>query len=386
MGATARPELPPWALSAIPLPPNRVPRFYRGGASIETFRGVTEPHDGDRPEDWVGSVTPAWVPPGTAPSGDGLSPLEGGGRLRDLLDEAPEALAGAGVVAAAGATTALLVKLLDAAIRLPVHCHPTRPFAQRVLGSPFGKTEAWIILGTRQVPGEEPPHVRLGFRRDVPAAELRSWIADQRSTELLEAMHRRPLVVGETWLVPAGMPHAIGAGVFLVELQEPTDFSIVAETAGYPIDPADASLHKGWDVMLDSFDRRGYSDAEIDALRTAETPGSGTTTSPYVAPLLTAAADPFFRAFRLRLPPTTRAAWPCRDAFGVAVVIGGAGELRTPGARTLLRAGDTVAVPAAAAGATAVISSDGLELIACLAPDAAALAADVAPGPTPSPT
>ena len=62
-----------------------------------------------------------------------------------------------------GSTTGLLVKLLDARERLPVHCHPTRQFARDVLGSPFGKAEAWIVVATRQVPGAEPPNVRVGF-------------------------------------------------------------------------------------------------------------------------------------------------------------------------------------------------------------------------------
>lgn len=70
-----------------------------------------------------------------------------------------------------------------------------------------------------------------------------------------------------SWLVPAGVPHAIGAGVFLVELQEPSDLSVVAETGGFPIDPADASLGRGWDGMIDCFDRRGWTDTALDGHR-----------------------------------------------------------------------------------------------------------------------
>ena len=40
----------------VVLPPNAVPRFYRGGPAMAAFRG-SEPV-GDRvPEDWVGSMT-----------------------------------------------------------------------------------------------------------------------------------------------------------------------------------------------------------------------------------------------------------------------------------------------------------------------------------------
>jgi hypothetical protein len=40
-------------------------------------------------------------------------------------------------------------------------------------------------------------------------------------------------------LVPAGTPHAIGAGVLLVELQEPTDLSVLLEWAGFAAGPGE---------------------------------------------------------------------------------------------------------------------------------------------------
>ncbi len=41
---------------------------------------------------------------------------------------------------------------------------------------------------------------------------------------------------------------------------EPSDFSILAETAGLPIDREDAHPGLGWDVMLDAFDREGHDE------------------------------------------------------------------------------------------------------------------------------
>ena len=136
-------------------------------------------------------------------------------------------------------TVGVLVKLLDPAERLPVHAHPTRAFARQHLDSFFGKTEAWIILATRATADGPAPALRLGFRRDVAPEELRAWIDEERSEALLDAMHEVPARAGDAWLVPAGTPHAIGAGVFIAEVQEPTDFSIVAETRGFPIDRRD---------------------------------------------------------------------------------------------------------------------------------------------------
>ena len=73
----------------------------------------------------------------------------------------PENWLGATHVATFGADTALLVKLLDAGQRLPVHCHPSNEFAAAHLDSRYGKTEAWIVVGTT---GADPT-VHIGFTR-----------------------------------------------------------------------------------------------------------------------------------------------------------------------------------------------------------------------------
>ena len=122
------------------LPPNQFHRFYKGGARIDALRGVPEGEDG-RPEDWVGSTATSW-----GSETEGLSRLEDGTVLKDAIDADPEAFLGPDHVAHYGADPALLVKLLDAGERLPVHYHPGRPFAKEHLGLRYGKTESWLIL------------------------------------------------------------------------------------------------------------------------------------------------------------------------------------------------------------------------------------------------
>lgn len=205
----------------IALTPNRIPRFYRGGRLLGGFLGLPDAADDDRPEDWVGSATRTWTRPGEPASPLGPSGVTVGSErlsLVEVLAREPEALIGP----ARGRSLGLLVKLLDAGERLPVHCHPTRAAASKLLGSPFGKTEAWLILGTRD---EEPaPRVWAGFRSDVAPDLLRSWIDKQDTKALLQALVEHPVRTGDVFLIPGGVPHAIGAGVFLLELQEPTDF------------------------------------------------------------------------------------------------------------------------------------------------------------------
>ncbi len=355
----------PW-----PLLPNRVSRFYRGGLLLDRFRGAPAPADTNEPEDWVGSATRAWTRPGDPATDEGLGKAEVAGRATsvvELLATDPVAVAGS-PFAAIGGTTGVLVKLLDAAIRLPVHAHPTRHFARTHLGSAFGKAEAWIVLDTRQIPGEPPPHVRLGFRRPVGRDELGRWIDDEATEPLIDALHVRETRPGDVWFVPAGTPHAIGAGVFILEIQEPTDFSIVAETRGFPIDPEDAHLGLGWNLTLDAIDRHALTGDDLDALRGHEL-REGATGSGRAA-LLPAAAEPFFRAEWIRAAGG-EAPWhdaaPGSDAptLAIAVVIAGTGSVRTGGGQISVARGDAFAVEAAALPSLELASDDGLEVIVC---------------------
>lgn len=332
----------------VPLPANQpADRFYAGGARIAAFRGPGgHPAAGDHvPEDWVGSTTTLF---GEAELG--RTRLPDGRLLADAVAADPTAWLGPEHVARYGADAGLLVKLLDAGERLPVHAHPDVAFAARRLGLAHGKTEAWVALAAAPV--------HLGFRRDVDAAELREWVDRQDTAGMLDAMHVLDLEPGDAVLVPAGLPHAIGAGAFVVELQEPTDLSILVEWDGFAIDGAAAGhLGLGFDVALAALDRRGRSAAEVAALRGARAGDDGD---------LLPAAAPFFRVERLR----GAGGWD--PGFAVVVAVAGSGALvAAGGGRTPVSAGSTVLVPWSAgplrvepdAGAT-------LEVLRCRPPAA----------------
>ena len=309
------------------LAPTRVYRFYRGGALLGRLRGEDE-LDGEFPEDWVGSVTTAANPGRDEPEA-GLSRLADGRLLRDAIADDPDAWLGREHVARYGTSTGLLVKLLDAAERLPVHAHPDRAFARGRFGSPFGKTEAWVVIATRR----ETADLWVGLRDDVDPGRYRDWIERQARDELLGSLNHLTVTVGDVVYVPAGVPHAIGAGILIAELQEPTDYSVVCEWAGYPIDPADAHLGLGWDVALDALDLRRHE--------------------PVLGLREDAAA--FFWADDVPEPA---------GRFGVLLVVEGEGELGGQPAR----AGDVFALPARAKPFAVV---GDVRVLRCLAPRSA---------------
>jgi mannose-6-phosphate isomerase len=339
----------------IALRPNRIPRFYRGGRLLNELRGQAGEFDDDRPEDWVGSATRTWTSPGQPSTDLGLSTVEVGGRsvsLLQVLDADPVSLIGEALLERAGPTLGLLVKLLDAGERLPVHCHPTRDAASRLLGSPFGKTEAWLILRVRD---GSSPRVWAGFRDGVSHDQLREWIDRQDTDALLGSLVEHAVAPGDAILIPAGTPHAIGAGVFLLELQEPTDFSVVAETRGFPITSADATLGLGWDAAIGFF----QTDAIDDPSQTPTALGAGLTN------LLGAGADPFFRALRMDVSGET--GLDLEPSFVIGVVVNGSGEIRGTSTTLEVQRGSSFALPAVALPA-ARVAGDGLELVLCLPP------------------
>jgi len=236
---------------AQPLISTRVRRFYRGGALLGRLHGETE-SDGFAPEEWIGSTTRARNPGGA--EDEGLARLADGRLLRDAVEADPLAWLGEPHLRRFGPSTGLLLKLLDAAERLPVHAHPDRRFAREHLGSQFGKTEAWIVLATR----EKSAEVWVGLREEVEPRPYLEWIRDQDVERLLSSLNPLSVRAGDVVFVPAGVPHAIGPGILLAELQEPTDFSLLCEWRGFPIEPEDSHLGLGWEVALGALDLRSH--------------------------------------------------------------------------------------------------------------------------------
>jgi mannose-6-phosphate isomerase len=314
------------------LPPNQFHRFYKGGARIDALRGEPEGEDG-RPEDWVGSTATSWGS-GT----EGLSRLQDGTVLKTAIEADPEPFLGPEHVAKYGADPALLVKLLDAGERLPVHYHPGRAFAREHLGFRYGKTESWIILEAD--PGAA---VHVGLKEPLEPETARRWIEEQDAEAMLHALHEVPVAAGDAVLVPAGTLHAIGGGILLLELQEPTDLSVLVEWKRFGVDSGPEHLELGWETALQALDREPIDPAALTTARNG---------------LLPQEADPYFRAARLHVGDTLD------QSFSIVLVTVGEGEV----GGVPVKRGSTVLVPHAAGA----VETAGVEGIRCLGPDPAA--------------
>lgn len=399
------------------LPPNRVWRTYPGGRTLDALAGAPAPTDTHFAEDWIASTTVAKNPPGTPPYSPPpptdadpasrpstlnvqLSTAPGISRVllgldptphdfAALLASDPEYFLGAAHVARFGAQPQLLVKFLDSGTRLHFQVHPTRDFAQRLLGAPSGKTEAYYVLAVRDAPAAAAPpssvlqpstlnfqparreatgYIYVGFQRPPAPAQLRDWIVSQDIAAIEACFDRIPVRPGDTFIIPGGTPHALGAGVFMVEIQEPSDLVVrfEFERAGYVLPEASRFMGRDVDFGLTVFNFSPLDAAALDTRvrcrpRRLRTFGSGS----FREELIGAAQTDCFRVLR-----TTLAGPVVKDETSAVIAIVTRGTvMATVGPVThRLRPFDKVFVPAALGPVTYTPESGAAELLECLPP------------------
>ncbi|KFY32660.1 hypothetical protein V495_08847 [Pseudogymnoascus sp. VKM F-4514 (FW-929)] len=308
-------------MAPILLPSNQPQdRFYRGGAQISAFR--SEASCGPRqPEDWVASTTSCR---GCQPSKIGMTTLPDGRLLDDIIRADPKHWLGEEHIKSHGVDTKLLLKLLDAGQRLPVHAHPHACWAKKHVGTSHGKAEAWYIL----TPGE----IYLGLKEDVTSEELLEIVNTQNIEAILLKMHRISVQPHQVVYVPPGTLHAIGQGILLVELQEPEDLSILVEWKGFEINgEKDGHLGLGFPIALTAVDRQARSREYITGLVTTASHGS----------VVANEADEYFSLERVPVTGIQRS----RRGFAIVVVLDGDLTMVAGNGHLVLKKGSTAVVP-----------------------------------------
>ncbi len=236
----------------------RVWRTYMGGKRIDEWRGRSGGSDSHFPEDWIASTVTA-SNPGREAISEGLSRVQnlpGQPELITLLKQDPEGWFGTAHAEKFGSTLGILIKMIDAGERLTIQVHPDKEYAKQVFQSDYGKTEAWYILG-----GEDAC-IYFGFKPGVTRQRWKELFDQQDIIGMLDCLHRIPVKPGDSYLICGGVPHAIGQGCFLVEVQEPTDYTMRTEL----VTPGGLHIHLnqchqgvGFEKMLDCFHYEGLS-------------------------------------------------------------------------------------------------------------------------------
>ncbi len=176
-----------------------------GGTDLEAIYGE-QPAAGDEP------FGEAWIAHADSRIASGSM---AGERLSALLETNPSWWLGASTDSA----MPVLIKILDARERLSIQVHPDDAYArmrhpERV---DTGKTETWRVLSC-----DDSATVYWGFSRRVTEEMVRHAIANHELPTLLRQL---PVRAGDVIHNPAGTVHAIGAGIQIFEVQQPSDLT-----------------------------------------------------------------------------------------------------------------------------------------------------------------
>jgi mannose-6-phosphate isomerase len=360
-------DIDSFSFGPLKLKYTRVFRNFTGGFLLDQFQKNQNPLDGKLPEEWVASTVEARNDNYVA--NEGLSQVEDDASrefLRDIVNQNPEAFLGKDHFKKYSANTSVLVKLIDSCSRLYLQVHPDGSFAKEVFGCNFGKTEAWYIIGGRAINGREP-YVLLGFKEGMTKEKWKLMFEKQDIEGMVNSLHCFPVSPGDIFFIESGVPHAIGSGCFLIEVQEPTDYTFrVERTTPEGKKLPDSFCHQGagFDKMLDSFHYDTYTRDEI-------------LKKWHLKPFLLEIQDggtksciidsPYFSMKKLSLTGSFHD--NKGDVFAVAVILSGQGNLSWAGGNMAIGQADELFLPAGLKDMEwQSINDQKLEIILCYPP------------------
>ena len=139
-----------------------------------------------------------------------------GTNLKDLIINHEADFLGAHNFKHFGHNFPLLIKFLDAKTDLSVQVHPDNEMAKTHHDS-FGKTEMWYIMDS-----DKDANIVLGLKDKNTNPEVLNHITSKN----VETVFNREIVKkGDSFFIPAGKIHAIGAGVLAAEIQQTSDIT-----------------------------------------------------------------------------------------------------------------------------------------------------------------
>jgi mannose-6-phosphate isomerase len=272
----------------------------------------------------AGSIGEGWMigehPNGTTAVADGAL---AGMRLDELRERFGAEWLGAKGISAKTGRFPLLIKLLDCSDDLSVQVHPNDHY-ERLSEGELGKTEMWYVLDAK--PGAK---IIYGLRDGVDRATLAEAIAENRIMDCLHEVDAKP---GDTFYIPAGTVHALGAGVLVAEIQQNSDTTYRLYDYNRPgLDGKPRELHIEDSLNVIAYDGSGAS--------------YGTTELADDNAWLQLAASPYFIVEKGRVGGEW-ALSTTADSFHILIACEGEGTVRWTDGEALLRPGDCYLMPA----------------------------------------
>lgn len=240
---------------------NRVRRNYTGGLLLDQIANKEVPSDSQMPEEWLCSTVEAKNPGLDFVEDEGLSRCIVNDeivKLTDVFNSNKETYLGD------NDTPTFLAKWLDSKIRLHVQAHPTREFSAEFLNTPFGKFECYYIMKVRD--DIKNPYIRMGFQNAPTKEEWTRIVKEQDKKAMDNCFKPVPVKEGDVVFIPGGYPHAIGEGLLLLEIMEPSDLVVRCEyeREGLVVPPEARFMKKGLDFCMNVFNYEENSVQDIN--------------------------------------------------------------------------------------------------------------------------
>jgi mannose-6-phosphate isomerase len=219
----------------------------------------------------------------------------------------------------------LLIKFIDARDRLSIQVHPDdRLSAER--HHAWGKTEMWYVIDAS--PGAV---IYTGFKKKTTREEFLSHLAGKRLEDLINTTQ---VSCGDVFFIPAGMVHAIGAGVLLTEIQQTSDVTYRI----YDWDRVDATGKP----------REMHTTLALDAINFSLDSTNLIKKSPVMNQPVKLAECPWFHTSLLQVDKPVIKDYSLTDSFIIYIGLESMAVIECFGKQEVLRAGETLLIPALA--------------------------------------
>lgn len=344
---------------------NRVKRAYIGGMLLDQWQGIEPAVDGNFPEEFL--ISTVEVTNANKEPGEGLSKtrLNDGSivSLKEIVESNPEGFLGEKYYKVCNNDLGVLARVGDSVVRLVIQAHPDKECANKYLGFPNGKTEAWYIIKCREV-GNDKPHLYAGFKPGLTREKWKELFEKQDIQGMLDAMHKIYIKEGDVIIVDAGMPHAMGAGSLFLEVHEPCDYTLRLEKnylPGRTFTEEEIHYGIGYEKLFDCFHYDNYTEDEILKKTVIQPNLVKETDCAREYDLLT-----YEHTDRFAMKKIETTGEYCLEPFDghrIAIITKGTGTLLFNGGSKTVRPGQGVFLPAGLKELEIIGGSGGLEVI-----------------------
>lgn len=287
-----------------------------GGSDICKFKGITPQQDG---------IGESWEVSGVE---DNVSIVENGElkgeNLQDLISKYKADFIGKHNFERFGTKFPLLIKFIDARDNLSIQVHPDDELGMKRHNS-YGKTEMWYVINA--APGA---FLYSGFAKQLNPDE---YVKSIENNTFVDYLAKHDVKKGDSFFLPAGRVHAIGAGTFIAEIQQTSNITYRI----YDYNRKDANgngreLHT--DLAKDAIDFKLYDNYKIDYKHKENEP-------------VLLETCPYFTTNLLELDKPFTQDHSDKDSFVIYICMDGSCEISDSNKNSIkVKQGETLLIPA----------------------------------------